>query len=137
MSGPDLMSIHQEAAGVLALNIVRPGDALGLAMASLGGNAEATRLMRAVCDMVARIESAPKSKPLLCVCCPRELRGSKFVICVAIPARDSPTNGLTFALCEDCSHDDTALLGKAFSALRTIWPDIRPITVTHPTGARA
>jgi hypothetical protein len=137
MSGPDLMAVHREAAGVLALNIIRPGDALGLAMASLGGNAEATRLLQSVCDIVARIESARKSKPLLCVCCPRGLRGSKFVICVAIPARDSPTNGLTFALCEDCSRDDTALMGKAFSALRTIWPDIRPITVTHPAGARA
>jgi hypothetical protein len=137
MSAPDLMAIHHEAAGVLALNIVRPGDALNLVVASLEGDREATRLLRAVCDTVARVESAPKRKPMLCGCCPRALRGSGFVICVAIPDRDSPTNGLAFALCEHCSRDDTALGEKASSALRTIWPDLRPITVTHGEGGRA
>jgi hypothetical protein len=137
VSVPGLMAIHREAAGMLALNIVRPGDALNLVVASLEGDPEATRLLRAVRDTVARVESAPKRKPMLCGCCPRALRGSGFVICVAIPDRDSPTNGLAFALCEHCSRDDTALVGKASSALRTIWPDLRPVTVTHPAGARA
>jgi hypothetical protein len=134
---PDLMAIHHEAAGVLALNIIRPGDALNLVVASLEGGREATRLLRAVCDIVARVESAPRKKPMLCGCCPRPLRGSGFVICVAVPDRDSPTNGLAFALCEHCSRDDTALLGKASSALRTIWPDLRPITITNPVGGHA
>lgn len=134
---PDLMAIHREAGGVLALNIVRPGDALNLVVASLGGDAEATRLLRAVCDTVARVESAPKRKPMLCGCCPRALRGSGFVICVAIPDRDAPTNGLAFALCENCSRDDAALREKASSALRTIWPDIRTIEITNPAGGHA
>ncbi len=137
MSGPDLMSIHREANGVLALNIVRPGDSLNLVAASLEGDSEASRLPRAVCDTVGKIENAPRKKPMLCGCCPRALRGSGFVICVAIPDRDSPTNGLAFALCEYCSRDDAALVEKASSALRTVWPDLRPVTVTHPGGGRA
>jgi hypothetical protein len=134
---PDLMAIHREAGGVLALNIIRPGDALNLVAASLEGGSEASRLLRAVCDTVARIESAPRRKPMLCGNCPRPLRGSGFVICVAVPDRDSPTNGLAFALCEYCSRDDAALVEKASSALRTVWPDLRAVEITHPKGGRA
>jgi hypothetical protein len=129
--------IRGEAAGVIALNIVRPCDAPSLVAACLSGDLEATQLFRAVADTVHKIESAPRGKPMICGCCPRPLRGSRFTVCVAVPDRTDPTHGLGFALCQACGRDDDALPAKAAAALKSVWPDLRPITVTHGEGGHA
>jgi hypothetical protein len=130
-------AVHREAAGLLTLNVIRPERFLGLVLASMSGDAEAARLVQSAVDTVARIERAPRREPKLCGCCPRILRKSKFVICVAYPAVDSPETGIAFALCERCSGDDAVVRDNASKALRAVWPDLRPITVTHGEGGRA
>jgi hypothetical protein len=137
MSGEGFEAVHREAAGLLTLDIIRPERFVELVVASMSGDAEAARLVQSAVNTVARIEKAPRREPKLCGCCPRTLRGSRFVICVANPAVDSPSGSIAFALCERCSGDDAAVRNNAAKALQRVWPDLRPITVSHPAGGRA
>lgn len=132
-----IQSVHDEAGGALCLYAVAPEHAAGLLVDVFHGDTEAARLMRAVLDVVRRIEATPRHQPALCACCPRVLRGSGYTVCVAFPERDAPTKALGFGICERCASDEMALPARAADALRSIWPDLRPIAITHPTGGHA
>jgi hypothetical protein len=132
-----IQNIRDEAGGALRLYAVGPEHAAGLLADSLLGDVEAMRVMRGVLDTVQRIEAAPRRKPMLCACCPRALRGSGFIVCLMMPERDAPTTALGFGICERCGQDEAALPTKAADALKNIWPDLRPIAITHPTGGHA
>lgn len=129
--------VRDEAVGLFRVQCIGPEDVAGLVLDCLAGNAEAAALMRGVVDTVARIESAPRRKPMLCGCCPRPLVGSGFTVCLALPERDDPTSALGFALCNRCGADPAARNENALMALCSIWPSGRSVTVTHPEGARA
>lgn len=132
-----LQRINVEAAGVIDLIVVRPIDAAEMLADAIAGSAEAMRLFRAISDASDRIAQAPKRTPMLCASCPRPLRGSGYAFVVALPAVDRPEQALAMAVCTCCATEPDAIKAKAVDALRSIWPDLKPIAVTHPGGGRA
>jgi hypothetical protein len=60
-----------------------------------------------------------------------------LVFGIAAPSTQLPLSGVDFAICGACAADRARLMARAAEGLRLIWPDLRPIVVTHPEGANA
>jgi hypothetical protein len=138
---PDIASLresmrlaHQEGNGIFRLHVVGPENAAGLVCDSLSGSTEAMGLLRAVAEVVARIEGAPRSWPMLCGCCPRPLRRSGFTLCVATPERPDPSRVICFALCPRCGDCNETRRQNALKTLAKIWPDVRQIAINPARG---
>jgi hypothetical protein len=104
------------------------------------GDPESIRLLRAILDTAQWIKSAPRKRPVLCICCPQPVRqiSRTTAFGVVSPATPRPTDALAFAFCDACGgHPGGDVMEKARSGLRRIWPDLRPIAVTHEAGGRA
>ena len=131
--------VSDESAGVLQLDIIQHADLPELLAHALLGDPEAVRLANMASDVLRGIAAAPRRKPMLCGSCPRplKLKGYAFSLVFALPGRDQPSNVLSMAICHRCGTSHDAVQGKAVQALRRIWPDLRPITVTHPAGGQA
>ncbi len=131
--------VHDAAGGLLDINIIDAADGREMLAAAALGNFEAAMLMRAVYQAASRINHAPRRSPVLCICCPRSIKRltPRLVFGVAFPAIAKPSNAIGFAFCERCSEDRNTLAIKAAEGLRQIWPDLRPVVVTHPKGGRA
>lgn len=133
-----MAAIHREAAGVMTLDVVLREDMPDLVHAALA-NAQtfAGKLLTRVNLALGDIAKAPATKPKLCATCPRLLGGGRFSIVLATPACDDPQTALALAVCHDCGTSRGAVRNKAIEALRRLWPDARPIDITHPDGGRA
>jgi hypothetical protein len=96
-------------------------------------------LLLAVRQAATRIKQAPQRKPTLCICCPRSIKrlSATTVFGVASAGIANPTAAIGFVFCERCAADRATLAARAAEGLRRIWPDLRPVTITHPTGGRA
>ena len=132
-----IQQVHAEAGGLLTLQVVQCGDMPALILDALAGSGEAVQTLRLTRETLANIEAAPRRKPALCGSCPRALRGRQFAIIIARPACDDPTQGIAMAVCARCGPDHGAIQAKAAVALARIWPDVRPISITHSHGGRA
>lgn len=119
--------VSEEAAGLLEIQAVMPGNVPELLGAALLGDPEAARLAGLVCDALRRIERAPKGKGMLCVSCPRTLRRRRFALVFAVPRRDAPHEGVSLAVCDRCGPDHAAVMDKAGAGLRKLWPDLRAL----------
>jgi len=129
--------VNDEAGGMLTVQVIQQHDMPAMIAGALGGSAEAMQLLRLTNQVLANIQGAPRRKPMLCGCCPRALRGGRYAVIIARPACDDPTEGLSLAICRKCGPDFDAIQAKATVALARIWPNVRPVTVTHPEGGRA
>ena len=132
--------VSDEAAGIIRLDIIQHADLAELLAHALLGDPEAIRLANMASSVLRRIGSASRREPMLCGSCPRplKLKGHRFSVVIALPGRDQPSNALSMAICHRCATSREAVQDKAVEALqRIIWPDLRPITVTHPAGGRA
>jgi hypothetical protein len=129
-----IQELSTEAAGVLDLAIVRPIDVPALLISSLAGNADATRILQAISDAQKRIVTAPRRSPMLCASCPRPLLQNDYSFAVALPHCDAPVQALGMAVCLRCANEPELIAEKALSALRRVWPDLRPFTITHSGG---
>ncbi len=130
--------LQVEAGGVMELYVVRPPDALGILADAIAGDAQAARIYRAVCTATNGIKTAPKKQPMLCASCPRPLRaGTPCSIILAVPRRDDAHQAVTLAVCAKCATQPKEIRQKALGALARIWPDARPIEITHDAGGRA
>ncbi len=129
--------VNDEAGGLLTVQVIQQHDIPAMIVDALCGNAEAAQLLRLTNQAIANIHGAPRRKPMLCGCCPRALRGGRYAIIIARPACDGATEGLSLAICRRCGPDFGAIQAKATAALARIWPNVRPVTVTHPEGGRA
>ena len=129
--------VHNEAGGLLRLQVIRRSDLPGLALDALAGDAEAAELLRQAQDTAAAIEAAPRHRLMLCGSCPRGLRDRKYAIVIARPACADPTTALAMAICPRCGPTPGAIQAAARVALRAIWPELRDIQVTHPEGGQA
>jgi hypothetical protein len=116
---------------------VSADHALDLIAASLGGDQEATQLMATVTRVLARIGSMPKRTPALCGCCPRPLRRTGYIVCLAVPERTDPENCVGFGICARCSSDKTKLDEKAVGALSKLFPAVRSIPLPVGAGGHA
>lgn len=129
---------QDEGGGALVLDIIQRSDVPSLMSDVLAGNYKAGLLLRQLSIVLDGINSAPRRRPMLCGVCPRALRrNSAFAVVVATPACDKPSAGLSLAICAKCASDQAAITDKAAVALRRIWPDLRPVTITNPAGGRA
>jgi hypothetical protein len=125
--------LQTEAGGALNIDIINAAAGAHLAARSMAGDYEAGVLLRAVAHAIAQIGRAPRSRPSLCVFCPRRIRriSPATVFGIASPAIVCPSNVLAFAFCDRCGSDPATLPEKARQGLQRIWPDLRPVTVTH------
>lgn len=130
--------VQAESGGLLDLFLIPPEEGPGLVAAAALGSATATRVLRAIVDTASRIrQSARKTEPVLCMTCPRCVRrldGVTFGL--ASPAANNATGAIGFVVCHRCSGKSD-LNVDVQTALRRIWPDLRPITVTHGEGGHA
>ena len=129
--------VSDEAAGVLSLQVIQRGDMPALISDALSGSGEAMDLLRLVRETMAGIQAAPRRKPMLCGCCPKALRDGRFSVVLAKPDRADASQGVAMMICARCGQNRGAIQAAALVALRRIWPDCRPITITHPGGGRA
>jgi hypothetical protein len=132
-----IRQVHEESCGLLSLRFVSADHALDLIAASLGGDQEATQLMATVTRVLARIGSMPKRTPALCGCCPRPLRRTGYIVCLAVPERTDPENCVGFGICARCSSDKTKLDEKAVGALSKLFPAVRSIPLPVGAGGHA
>ena len=128
---------QSEAGGIMELVVVRPADAVDILADVLAGDDQAIRLMRMLDQADTAIRSAPRRLPMLCASCPRPLKRGRYAFGIALPASDNPTHGLALAVCTRCATDRGDVQAKATAALRRVFPDLRPVTVTHAAGGRA
>lgn len=129
--------VNDEAGGLLELQVIQRTDLPALMLDALAGSSEAAQTLRLANDAVAGIQAAPRRRPMLCGCCPRALRGGRYAVVLARPARDDAAQPLAMAICTKCGPDFGAIQAAATVALRRIWPDLRPITITHSKAGRA
>lgn len=132
-----LNRIHAEAAGACDLIVVQPCDAAGILADALAGDPHAASLLTALNDASEAIVRAPRRASKLCACCPRPLRKGRYSFGLVLPLCDSPTAALAMAVCHRCATERSDIQTKLMGALKVIWPDLRPITVTHQDGGRA
>ena len=134
----DMRAVHAEAAGCMTLDIICPADVPSLVAYGAMGDQQAKRLTIAVEQALNGIARAPRRRPMLCASCPRPVRpGSEFWVVIASPARDDAAQCLTLAICAGCAMEREHARQKALVALRRVWPDARPIEVTHQVGSHA
>ena len=132
-----LARFQSEAGGMMELIVVRPGDAVDILADAMAGDCRAVCIMQAVEQAANAIRGAPRRLPMLCAACPRPLRHGRYAFGVALPASDNPTHGLALAVCTRCATTRGDVQTKATAALRRVFPDLRPITLTHAEGGRA
>lgn len=130
--------VSDEAAGLVALQVVMPEDVPELFGHALAGDSEAARLVGLVSQALRRIQEAPRDRAMLCGTCPKRLRGGRFAIVCAIPHRDDPREALTLGICRRCAVRHEDIVRTAGQALRRVWPDLRPLPgPIHPHAGRA
>jgi len=122
-----------EVRGAIKLTTVRPID-FALMLADVDrGRTEHLGLMRMVSDTIGRAHRAAQSEPMLCAACPAPLAGS-FAVVVAHAARITPKNGLAMGVCTSCGTDLDSIEAAALKGLRSIWPDLKPLTIHEQVG---
>lgn len=126
--------VHDEAAGVLSVHVVRVSDAPGLICAAVSGNERAAQLVVQVNDLLHRIGAAPANSPMQCGCCGSDLRPGRFAFAIATPDIADPSAGLGMAICRRCGTSLGAITAAAVRALQLIWPNARPVTIHGATG---
>ena len=131
--------VHDESGGLLDVDIIDAAAGVALLTAAALGDCGAAALLQSVTQAAARIKHAPRRKPALCMCCPRAIKRitSRTVFGIATPSIATPTGAIGFVFCDHCAADAATLPAKAAEGLRRIWPDLRPVVVTHSTGGRA
>ncbi len=127
--------LHEDGGGVLDVRIIRHADVPSLLMRALAGDLEASQALSMAQRVIGGIQRAPRRRPMLCGACPGPLRNSRYAVALVLPARDNPTNGLSFAICDRCGTSRPAIERAAQTALQRIWPKLRRITVTHDGGS--
>ncbi len=132
-----LARFQSEAGGMMELVVVRPTDAVDILADAFAGDSRAVTLMRAIEQAADAIRDAPRRLPMLCAACPRPLKHGRYSFGVALPACDRPAHGLALAVCSRCATERGDIQTMATAALRRLFPDLRPVAVTHADGGRA
>jgi len=125
---------HDEASGVMRIYLMSSEDGRRMALAAAAGNAHCAALLRACVDCAQHVAHAAKDRPALCLCCPEPIRDMLGVtICLAVPDTDNPQRAVGGVICKRCAAGSD-LSGRAASALRNLWPDLREIEVMPGPG---
>lgn len=131
-----LRQIHDQAQGVVRLELVPPEVGAQLIAAGFFGDPDALLRLRVIVDCSKGILDHQHDAPRLCLSCPREIVspvGVTFVI--AFPSRDDATACIASALCESCAAAEPEVLkGLIAEGFRPVWPDLRIIKISHEGG---
>ncbi len=128
--------VHDEAAGMLALDVILYTDVPRLAAAALDGCQDTARLLIALGSALRQIGAAPANNPAECGCCGAALRPGRFAIVIARPNICDPVHGLGTAICTRCGPTRGAVRAAAVRALQLIWPGARHV-IPHETAGHA
>ncbi len=128
----------QSGGGLFRLYLFNQAETADLIVASCPGIDHASKLLCVIANTADRIRrSARRRTPVLCMCCPRCVRRLDGVrIGILTAAADNAVDALGFAICQQCSAK-ADLDEKVIGALRGIWPDLRPIAITHRVRGHA
>jgi len=129
-------ALHDEAAGMLTLDVILQRNVPRLIAAALDGCEDTARLLTALNSALQQIGTAPASRPAQCGCCGTALQAGKFAIVIARPNTCDPVHGLGTAICTRCGPTRGAVKAAAVRAVKLIWPNARPISI-HGTAGRA
>ena len=129
-----IRQVHEDAAGLLELFIVLPPEMPGL-LAAMGSSGRLTKLAALAMRTIMDLHEAPANDPLQCLACcrPMTLRIPCSVV-LAIPQQDAPRKCLGSVMCADCGTEPDVIQTKAIQALKNVWPQLRPITVSDQVG---
>ena len=121
-----------ESGGMLDVVVVCPPDILALFEAALADDPKAVRLTHAVASLIERVEGA---EAVLCGSCDANLADTAFSAVIAAPSRDDPARGIALGVCAECASEPDAILRKAVTALRHVFPGIRRVEMQgHAAG---
>jgi hypothetical protein len=128
-----------EGAGQLyELIFADQAEVADMLLAADGGDERAGLIAHAATECVAAtVAAARTTTPRLCLACPRELTDYRFSVALAVPGCDDPAKIICGALCHTCEATDDGSRERAMLAFRAVWPSLRPIRVTHPSGGHA
>lgn len=134
-----IQSVIAESGGVLSVEIFDAMAGAELFVRAMAGDDDAMRMFSALAQAVANVRDAPRSKPALCICCPRAVKRVTPRTVFGIVSADSPSasGALGFVYCDRCAADPSTLVSKAAAAFRRICPTLREVSITHPDGGRA
>ncbi len=132
LSGP-----RSEAGDVVELIVLRPADASAVLADAMAGDARAYGIITALRDVIALVERAPSHEPKVCVICSQPLRCKGFAVGLVMPTSENPGHVLGLGVCRRCARSRGDVTAKLMKAVRDVWPDVRPVTITHSTGGRA
>ena len=130
-----MRAVQTESGGVMRMHLVELADLDAIHAAALVDDRNSRRLLRLVSQSLFQIADAPRRKPALCLCCPQPIRQTKdaAVFCFVLPDVTSPEHGIGAAVCAKCArHAD--LLGRATTAFRRLWPDLRTVDISAQCG---
>jgi hypothetical protein len=134
----DFNALADEAGGLLTVHVISRDELPSLLRATMSGNARAAQLVRAVLASIDNVESAPKRSPMPCGACQRPVKHrSAYCVGVVLPDVDLPCRAVGFALCRHCCGTSAAADMAAIRAVRDVFPNARPIVITHRHGGRA
>ncbi len=129
-----ITAIHDEAAGMLTLDVILQRDVPRLIAAALDGCEDTARLLTALNSALQQIGTAPASSPAQCGCCGTALQAGKFAIVIARPDTCDPVHGMGLAVCRRCGPTSGAIKAAAVRALKLIWPNARPVSIHSAAG---
>jgi len=122
-----IMRVHREAAGVLAVEVVRYSDIPPLLFAAAGGDASAERTIGILGGFLDGVGRARRGNSILCATCRHALKRSKFACVIVRPFRDDRSEGLCLGVCARCvPHGSVAdIEAKGLAFLKRVWPESR------------
>jgi hypothetical protein len=133
-----IAELHAEAAGLMRFVLLSPAECCLLAaQVLLFEHQEDLRLLRGAVQVAKRIADAPAAQAILCLCCPKPIRDpDDATICLTLAAAENPKHAIGSALCQSCAAAP-GVNDRVITALRSVWPDVRRIEITHADGGRA
>jgi hypothetical protein len=129
-----IAALHDEAGGMLTLDVILHTDVPRLAAAALDGCQDTARLLIALGSALRQIGAAPANSPAECGCCGAALRPGRFAIVIARPNICDPVHGLGTAICTRCGPTRGAVRAAGVRAVKLIWPNARPVTIHGAAG---
>jgi len=123
--------VHEQAGGVLELTVIEQEDVSELLACARSGDREAGLLAALLSKTLHNILDAPRSQPALCGRCSEALRSGRFAVALVLPLRGDVTVGVGLAICHRCATTRADVQKMALVALQDLWPDLKPVTVTH------
>ncbi len=134
-----LHELNRNAAGLLFVASIMRSEISLMLLEAQAGNRDAAMMRGAVNALLIGAAYAGDSDPARCGGCRRPIRrGDQDLNFAMISGREPeapPSMGVV--VCTACGPTPDAVLDVAIAALRTVWPDVRHITVTHPDGGHA